>query len=406
MSEVLEAGTQPASLDGKKAPSPRSTSIDLVPALGYRNYWYPVMQSGELRKSQQCLKLLGENIVFFRDSRTGAPVAMNDRCPHRGASLSQGHQHFPGTISCPYHGWTFNAAGKLVAVLSEGPSCPMVGKVFHKIYPVREFREFVWVWIGDSEPVPLEEDLPPEVLDTSTEMFCEIQTWKANWRHVTENTDGYHAPILHVDSMPRTLYMNWVAWRRTTFLESEDGRGLIFAEYESADRQDYPGLGTWPCQPAWKRFAKKLFRAKTARGREIQLRNGKVGRITEDIHLPGWRRVRVRKSTVFLEWAVPIDEHTSRHILWDVILPEPNASVLQRLRRSLRIALFRYVIYPSYWRWAYNKRYVGQDQWVLESLRDGPERLQANDSGIVAWRRMSARARGYQAREGVELEKV
>jgi hypothetical protein len=58
----------------------------------------------------------------------------------------------------------------------------------------------------------------------------------------------------------------------------------------------------------------------------------------------------------------------------------------------LRIALFRHIIYPSYWRWAYNKRYLGQDQRVLEHLYDGPERLQANDSGIVAWRRLSARA--------------
>src|SRR6185295_8339890 len=138
------------------------------------------------------------------------------------------------------------------------------------------------------------------------------------------------------------------------------------------------------------RFAKWLLRAKTARGREITLRNGKPGRITEDLHLPGWRRVRVRQHTVFVEWAVPIDERSTRHFLWDIVLPEQNLSALQKLRRSLRIAVFRYVVYPSYWRWAYNKRYVGQDQWVLESMYAGPERLQANDSGIVAWRRLSA----------------
>ena len=122
------------------------------------------------------------------------------------------------------------------------------------------------------------------------------------------------------------------------------------------------------------------------------MRNHKIGRITEDVHLPGWRRVRVRKSTVFVEWGVPIDEHTTRHFLWDVILPEMGLSPLRRLRRAVRIALFRHIIYPSYWRWAYNRRYVGQDQQVLESIYEGPERLQANDSGIVAWRRLSARA--------------
>jgi phenylpropionate dioxygenase-like ring-hydroxylating dioxygenase large terminal subunit len=404
MNDVLEAG-QPASSGEQAAQAPRSSTFDLVPPLGYRNYWYPAIQSGALRKKPSGVKLLGETIVLFRDARTGAPVAMEERCPHRKASLALGCSHFPGTISCPYHGWTFDAEGKLVAVLSEGPSCPLVGKVFQKTYPVREFRDVVWIWIGERDPVPLEEDLPPELLDPSTALFLEVQTWKANWRHVTENTDGYHAPILHVNSMPRTLYMNWVAWRRTTFLETDDGLGLIFAEYESADHQEYPGLGAWPCPPAWKRIAKKLLRAQTARGREIKLRNGKTGRITEDIHLPGWRRVRVRKSTVFVEWGVAIDEHTTRHFLWDVVLPEPGLSPLQRLRRAMRIALFRYVVYPSYWRWAYNKRYVGQDQWVLESLHDGPELLQANDAGIVAWRRLSARAR-QKCAAGTELEQV
>jgi phenylpropionate dioxygenase-like ring-hydroxylating dioxygenase large terminal subunit len=374
--------------------------------LGYRNYWYPALLSRELRNKPVKLTLLGDNVVAFRDRKAGKVIALADRCPHRQASLSLGHSYFPGTISCPYHGWTFNAAGELVAVLSEGPSCPLVGRVFHKVYRVREFRSLVWIWMGDGEPVSLEEDLPPEFTDLATEVFSEVQIWNANWRHVTENTDGYHAPILHVDSMPRTLYMNWVAWRRTTFVESEDGRGLIFAEYDSADRQDYPALGSWPCQPAWKRIAKKLLRARTAHGIPITLRDGSIGRVTEDIHLPGWRRVRVRKSTVFVEWAVPIDERTTRHFLWDVILPEPNLSAAAKLERAMRIALFRYVIYPSYWRWAYNKRYVGQDQRVLESLYGGPERLQGNDSGIVAWRRLSARARGNQAADKAEIEKV
>ena len=27
---------------------------------------------------------------------------------------------------------------------------------------------------------------------------------------------------------------------------------------------------------------------------------------------------------------------------------------------KLRLVLFRYLIYPTWWRWAYNKRYVGQ----------------------------------------------
>src|SRR5438034_4662672 len=321
---------------------------------------------------------------------------MADRCPHRNASLSLGTSHYPGTLTCPYHGWTFNTRGELVAVLSEGPACPMVGKVHQRTYPVEEFRGFLWLWMGDGKAVPLAEDLPPELNDLTTSLFTEVQEWKANWRVVTENTDGYHAPILHLSSMPRTLYMNWVAWRKTTYTYTDDGLGVIHVELESTDRQEFPGLREWPRIPAWKRLTKKLFRARTAAGRPITLRDGRSGRITEDIHLPGWRRVKVRKHTVFIEWAVPIDENTTSHVLWDVVLDEKPGSGFSRMMAAARLALFRYVIYPTYWRWAYNERYVGQDKRVLEHMYQGNERLQANDAGLVAWRRLSARARGNE----------
>jgi nitrite reductase/ring-hydroxylating ferredoxin subunit len=307
----------------ERVTAPVSSSMDQVPALGYRNYWYPAMRAGRLGKRPQHVKLLGDDVVLFRDRRSRTPYAMADRCPHRNAPLSDGDIFFPGTLSCPYHGWTFDTDGNLVAVLTEGPDCPLVGKVRQPTYPVREFRGFIWIWMGDGAPVPLEDDLPPEISDPSTSLFSSSEIWNANWRPVTENTDGYHAPILHYNSMPRVLFMSWVAWRRTTYVETDDKLGLIFAEIEGEDETHYPDLGDWPPYPAWKLLAKKLFRAKTARGRPIDLPNGKTGRITEDIHLPGWRRVRVRGHTVLILWAVPVDRHTTRHFLWDAVLQDP-----------------------------------------------------------------------------------
>ncbi len=369
-------------------------AIDQVPVLGFRNYWYPAIESRAVKRKPVHVKMLGDDLVLFRDSATGRVHALADRCPHRGTSLSLGRIYYPGTITCSYHGWTFDTGGKLVAVLSEGPDCPLVGKVAHRRYPVEEFRGMVWAWMGDGAPVPLLDDLPPEIGDTTTALFSEIQVWQANWRVVTENTDGYHAPILHLHSMPRTLYMNWVAWRKTSFVETEDGNGVIFVALESEDEAEFPGLGHWPQIPRWKRIAKKIFRAGTARGHPFTLPDGRPAAITEDLHLPGWRRVRVRLHTVFVEWAVPIDEGATRHFLWDVVTVPEDENAVQALIRKARLALFRYLVYPTYWRWAYNKRYVGQDQGILESIRPGRERLQANDAGIIAWRRLASRARG------------
>jgi phenylpropionate dioxygenase-like ring-hydroxylating dioxygenase large terminal subunit len=351
------------------------------------------MTARKLRGRPRHIKMLGDDIVLFRHGQTGTAYAMSDRCPHRNASLARGNVFFPGTLSCTYHGWTFNTEGELVAVLSEGPDCPLVGTVKQRTYPVREFRDFIWLWMGEGSPVPLEDDLPPEITDPDATLFHSVEIWNANWRPVTENTDGYHAPILHFNSMPRVLFMNWVVWRKTTYVNSDDGSGLLFVETESADTATYSGLGDWPAYPRWKRLAKKFFRAKTARGREIDLPNGKKGRVTEDVHLPGWRRVRVRVHTVFIVWAVPIDEHTTRHVMWDAVARNPEGGAFSHAVTKLRLTLFRYLIYPTWWRWAYNKRYVGQDRGVLETLYDDEEYLQANDAGILAWRRLSTHAR-------------
>ena len=63
--------------------------FDLVPKLGYREYWYPGIIDKDVGKKPISLKMLGEDVVFFRDSK-GKVAALSDYCPHRGARLSGG----------------------------------------------------------------------------------------------------------------------------------------------------------------------------------------------------------------------------------------------------------------------------------------------------------------------------
>lgn len=386
--------------DNRAQPAPvGGVSRDQVPVLGYRNYWYPAIASKAVRHKPVQVKLLGDDVALFRDQVTGKVHAFDDRCPHRGALLSQGRVYYPSTLTCPYHGWTFDVSGKLVAVLSEGPECPLAGKVQLRTYPAQEFRDLIWLWMGEQTPVKLAEDLPPELADGNNATFMDVQTWKANWRVVTENTDGYHAPILHRRSLPRTFYMDWVAWRKISFVEMDDGKGLVYISWNAPESADYPGLGKWPQSNWLERTARKLFRAPLSRGTPMTLPDGRQAFATEDVHLPGWRRVRVRRRTVFMEWAVPVDEKTTRHFLWDMIDTSDAKGKLDAAVMQVKIWLFRYLIYPTYWKWAYNKQYVGQDQWVLEGLKEGPERLQANDIGIVAWRRLAAQSRDAETRD-------
>ena len=61
---------------------------DGVPALGFRNYWYPVAASAKVGRKPRRTMLCGEEVVLSRDG--GKVYALADRCAHRGARLSRG----------------------------------------------------------------------------------------------------------------------------------------------------------------------------------------------------------------------------------------------------------------------------------------------------------------------------
>ena len=160
----------------------------LIPKLGLRDYWYPALNAGRVgpRKPVK-VSMLGEDICLFRGAR-GDVVAIHDICPHRGARLSEGDSHYRGTVACPYHGWVFDESGKNVAVLSEGPDSGVCGKpgTEAKIYPTRTLKGVVFVWIGESEPAPIEEDVPEEFFDDDALVLTGQVHWRCNWEVATE----------------------------------------------------------------------------------------------------------------------------------------------------------------------------------------------------------------------------
>jgi phenylpropionate dioxygenase-like ring-hydroxylating dioxygenase large terminal subunit len=54
-----------------------------------KNSWYVAAWDNELDAKPLGRMILGEPIVLFRSS-DGAPVALEDRCPHRRLPLSMG----------------------------------------------------------------------------------------------------------------------------------------------------------------------------------------------------------------------------------------------------------------------------------------------------------------------------
>ena len=104
--------TRPAVCRPPPAPAPRSS----LAATGLRNQWHPVLPS-RLRRGRrdEGISRLGEDWLLFR--RADGPLRMlEDRCPHRGAPLSQG-VILGDRLACPYHGVE-------VAAPARSPPCP------------------------------------------------------------------------------------------------------------------------------------------------------------------------------------------------------------------------------------------------------------------------------------------
>ena len=68
-----------------------------------RRYWHPIGFINELKKRPLRRRLLGEDLVVFRDDR-GRLGLLALRCSHRGTSLEFGHLE-DGGLRCCYHGW-------------------------------------------------------------------------------------------------------------------------------------------------------------------------------------------------------------------------------------------------------------------------------------------------------------
>src|SRR5437667_4586697 len=77
-----------------------------------RRFWQPIILSEELRDLPRRLRVLGEDLVAFRD-QSGAAGLLELHCPHRGTSLEFGLIGEKG-IRCCYHGWLFDVDGRIL----------------------------------------------------------------------------------------------------------------------------------------------------------------------------------------------------------------------------------------------------------------------------------------------------
>lgn len=112
--------------------------------------WYAAGTSVEITgRAPVGRVVLGERLVLFRDAE-GHAVALTDRCLHRNAPLSAG-ACFDGKLGCPYHGWTYDGAGRLVGIPAQPKDAPVPALAVPS-WPTVERHGLVWVWMGRGAP--------------------------------------------------------------------------------------------------------------------------------------------------------------------------------------------------------------------------------------------------------------
>ena len=390
-------------VDSPIGPRPRLGLRDRIPKLGLTEYWYPAIVDKKVPRTRPVRRrLLGQDVVFFR-AKDGHVVALANWCPHRNASLANGQCLWAGTITCPYHGATFDETGKPLAMLGEGAESKWPTRAGNaaRSYPTRTLKGMVFIWMGEGPPAPIEEDVPPEFFDDRAMVMFDEQEWKVNWRASLENLQDAHVFFVHRNSI-EVLSQDESGLRLLLHMGPDrppthvvNGRALVFENPRLFDfidqnqerkttiqgpfQETYPGLGG-------AKYPKTPYRLYLARAMGFLRRTlrPKMDWLVDDIewamgvHLPTTFRLDYQ-SHIYSRAVTPLDEERSWVFYYTTTYPDT------RLR-----ALRNRVVFHAYYNWKQHKNFSGQDKRIVEDLNyENPrERLSSSDAFPVAWRKM------------------
>ncbi len=358
-------------------------------ALGFRNHWYPACYSYELAEGgTRGEVLLGERILLKRID--GRAYAVQDRCLHRGVQFSiRPECHSKNTISCWYHGFTYDVRdGSLMAIITD-PDSSLVGKLSLRTYPVEERKGLVFVFVGDGAPPPLELDLQPGFLepDLAIHPKGERQVVDSNWRLAAEN--GFDAAHIYIHRDSPLVVGRRRPLPLATVMKSREGMVV--------DREGQPkGVvkGSGARKPVWQVEIEGV----TVSSRFLPGPDTPRTSPDTSMWLPCGLKVDpfpVEGMTQF-EWYVPVDEHRHTYfVTWGQRAgSEAEAAAffdeIETCWKELVVDKFNMDDVVA--RQAMERFYAEEDGWQRERLY-GPDLI------ITEWRKLaSAHNRGIQRR--------
>jgi phenylpropionate dioxygenase-like ring-hydroxylating dioxygenase large terminal subunit len=313
------------------------------------NLWYPVLESREVGRKPLGVERFGQRLVFWR-STDELLHAQLDRCPHLGASLSQG-KVCRDNLVCPFHGFEYDGNGQCIHIPANGYGGKIPKAMVLRSFQLREQHGFVWLWwVKSREVYP---DVPFfSQLESGWKYRTDIVEWPVHYTRAIENQlDVAHLPFVH----------------RTTI--GSGGRTLVEGPYVEADQK---GIRVWVTNNRdggdSPRSQPEL--AKAAEGKEPGL----------SFLFPGIWLLNISPHLKNLLAFVPINEQRTRYYL----------RVYHHIQIPLFSKLFEVVMGIS------NRFILNQDKRVVllqtppNSSEARQDRLIGADNAIAQFRRLHA----------------
>ncbi len=167
-----------------------------------REFWMPGALAPELPEPDGAplrVRLLGENLIVWRNT-SGGMGAMQESCPHRGASMFFGRNEEEG-LRCVYHGWKFDVTGACIDMPNEPAESNFKHKIHATAYPVRERNGVLWFYMGPRTAPPELPDLEANMQDDGN-WSAQATLQECNYMQVLEgDIDTSHASFLHVGAL-------------------------------------------------------------------------------------------------------------------------------------------------------------------------------------------------------------
>ena len=252
-----------------------------------RRFWHPVYLTNDLCDLPVALKILGEELVLFRDL-SGTLGLVHKRCPHRQASLEYGKCEEHG-IRCCYHGWHFDTDGKLL----DAPGQPenLIDRLKLRIklgaYPVVEYKGLIFSYMGPIAEMP---EFP--VFDAMEFEKMEMVPYKApfrcNWLQV-------------LDAILDPLH--------TSFLHSNIGRVQFSEGFGEVGQMDFFERDVWMLGVNTRRVGENVW----FRVNELVLPN--FTQAGSAFAADGTQR-RLYGRSSFTRWVVPVDDENTLALAW------------------------------------------------------------------------------------------